>query len=128
MKKLAALFLAILMVFSLVACTAGPKETEAAGEDLKKFTVIVVHADGTSKEFSYETKEAYVGSVLMEDGLISGEEGPYGLMITQVDGEKIEDTNKAYWAIYEGDEYAMQGIDTTPVVDGQTYKLEYTLV
>ncbi len=128
MKKLAALFLAILTVFSLVACTAGAGETETTGEALKKFTVAVVHADGTTKDFSYETDETYVGAVLIEAGLIKGEEGPYGLMITEVDGEKIEDTNKAYWAIYEGEEYAMQGIDTTPVVDGQTYKLEYTLV
>ena len=28
-------------------------------------------------------------------------------------------------AVYEGDEYALQGIDTTPVVDGRTYKLVY---
>ena len=128
MKKLAALLLAVLMVFSLVACTAGAGEKETTSEALKKFTVTVVHADGTTKEFSYETNEEYVGTVLMAEGLITGEDGPYGLMITEVDGEKIEDTNKAYWAIYEGEEYAMQGIDTTPVVDGQVYKLEYTLV
>ena len=128
MKKTAALFLTILIIFSLVACTADVKETETTDGVLKNFTVTVVHADGTTKNFSYETDEEYVGPVLIKAGLIKGEEGPYGLMITEVDGEKIEDTNKAYWAIYEGEEYAMQGIDTTSVVDGQTYKLEYTLV
>lgn len=121
--------LALALVLSLVACTAKKTEQpEQTGGTLKKFTVTVVHADGTSKDFSYETEEEFVGPVLIEVGLIEGEEGPYGLMISQVDGEKIEDTNKAYWAIFEGEEYAMQGIDTTPVVDGQVYKLVYTLV
>ncbi len=128
MKKLTALFMAILMVLSLAACAFMPQQTETTDENMKKFTVTVVHADGTSKDFTYETKETYVGPVITEAGLIKGEEGPYGLMITEVDGEVIEDTNKAYWAVYEGEEYAMQGIDTTPVVDGAVYKLVYTLV
>ena len=47
--------------------------------------------------------------------------------ITEVDGEKaIYNEDKAYWAVYEGEEYAMQGIDTTPVKEGATYKLVYT--
>jgi len=134
MKKLLAILLALVMVLSMTACAlGGADQTEGSSDQtetnaLKKFTVTVVHADGTSKDFSYETDEEFVGTVLLAEGLISGEDGPYGLMITQVDGEKIEDTNKAYWAIFEGEEYAMQGIDTTPVVDGQVYKLEYTLV
>ena len=28
--------------------------------------------------------------------------------------------------VIEGEEYALQGIDTTPVVEGKTYKLVYT--
>ena len=28
--------------------------------------------------------------------------------------------------VYEGEEYALQGIDTTPIVDGAIYKLVYT--
>ena len=133
MKKLLAILLTLAMVFSLSACSfAAVKQEESIPEKetqaLKSFTVTVVHADGTQKEFSYETDEKYVGSVLEKAGLIKGENGPYGMMVTQVDGEVIEDTNKAYWAIYEGEEYAMQGIDTTPVKDGQVYKLVYTLV
>ena len=129
MKKILAVILAIMMAVSLVACAAGgADQTETGEKTLKKFTVTVVHADGSEKNFTYETQEEYVGPVLIKAGLIQGEDGPYGLMVTEVDGEKIEDSNKAYWAIYEGEEYAMQGIDTTPVVDGQVYKLVYTLV
>ena len=92
-----------------------------------KFTVTVVHADGTSKDFSYETTEKYVGKVLQDAGLIQGNMGPYGMEIHTVDGEKaVYNEDKAYWAVYEGEEYALQGIDTTPVVDGGIYKLVYT--
>ncbi|MBO5837646.1 MAG: hypothetical protein J6Q92_07130 [Oscillospiraceae bacterium] len=133
MKKLFAMLLTLALVLSMAACsfvtvkqeqTIPEKETQAT----QKFTVVVVHADGTQKEFSYETDEKFVGPVLEKAGLIKGENGQFGMMISEVDGEKIEDSNKAYWAIYEGEEYAMQGIDTTPVKDGQVYKLVYELI
>ena len=133
MKKLFAMLLTLALVLSMAACsfvavkqeqTIPEKETQAT----QKFTVVVVHADGTQKEFSYETDEKFVGPVLEKAGLIKGENGQFGMMIWEVDGEKIEDSNKAYWAIYEGEEYAMQGIDTTPVKDGQVYKLVYELI
>ena len=126
MKKLFAVILTVVLALFLFACAA-KKPAQTDGQT-KEFTVTVVHADGSQKEFTYESSEEFVGPVLIEAGLIEGEEGPYGLMISKVDGEEIEDTNKAYWAIFEGEEYAMQGIDTTPIVDGQVYKLVYTLV
>lgn len=131
MKKLFAILLAVLMVLSMAACTAAPADQETQGTTAaaaaKKFTVTVVHADGTSKDFQYETEEEFVGPVLQKEGLIEGNVGQYGLEITKVDGEQaIYNEDKAYWAVYEGEEYAMQGIDTTPVVDGKVYKLVYT--
>ena len=65
--------------------------------------------------------------MLTDAGLLEGNAGPYGLEITEVDGEKaVYAEDKAYWAVYEGEEYALQGIDTTPAVDGGIYKLVYT--
>lgn len=139
MKKILAFTLAILMVLSLAACgTSGQTQTTASTTDgtttadttkaaLMKFTVTVVHADGTSKDFTYETDQKFVGPVLEGAGLIKGNAGPYGMEITHVDGEKAVYTeDNAYWAVYEGEEYALQGIDTTPVKDGGVYKLVYT--
>ena len=86
-----------------------------------------VHSDGTEKTFTYKTDLEFVGPVLQEEGLIKGNDGPYGLEITEVDGEQaIYNEDKAYWAVYEGEEYALQGIDTTPVVENRIYKLVYT--
>ena len=150
MKKWIALLLTMAMALSLCACVvttplpeeqlpqkpgdnAPASDNQPTGEPTEtpqtklSFTVVVVHADGTEKTFSYETAEEFVGPVLVNAGLIKGNDGPYGLEITEVDGEQaIYNTDKAYWAVYEGEEYALQGIDTTPVVEGRTYKLVYT--
>ena len=124
MKKLIAILLSICLLFALAACGAKKDDAPKAGE--ASFTVIVVHSDGTEKTFTYTTTEEYLGTVLEAEGLISGNDGPYGLEITHVDGEKaIYTEDQAYWALYEGDEYALQGISTTPVVDGGVYKLVY---
>ena len=128
MKKLLAILLCAVMLLGLAAC--GEKQGEASGTTggaAVSFTVIVVHKDGSEKTFTYETNEEFVGPVLTEAGLLKGNAGPYGLEITEVDGEKaVYSEDGAYWAVYEGEEYALQGIDTTPVKEGQVYKLVWT--
>ena len=131
MKKIIALIMLFALALSLCACvvTTPLPEDQLPKEEAKKqsFTVIVIHADGAEKTFTYETTEEFVGPVLEEAGLIQGNAGPYGMEITHVDGvQAIYNTDKAYWAVYEGEEYALQGIDTTPVVAGGIYKLVYT--
>lgn len=128
MKKLLAVLLSLVLVVSFFGCA--PKEdpaddgTAASG---KSFTLVVVHGDGSEKEFSFVSSEKFVGPVLQAEGIIEGNDGPYGLEITKVDGETaVYATDGAYWAVYEGEEYALQGIDTTPIVDGGVYKLVYT--
>ncbi len=130
MKKLLAIFLTLALVLTFAGCGAKPAETPDSTDGttaLKSITVIVVHSDNSVKTFNYETYEEYLGPVLKKSNLIRGNDGPYGLEITEVDEETaIYATDKAYWALYEGETYAMQGIDQTPVVDGRTYKLVYT--
>lgn len=142
MKKLLSLLLVLLMIASLAACakitpeapkppantTAAPGETNNdPAEGKNTITVKVVHSDGSEKVFTYKTDAEFLGDVLLEAGLIKGNDGPYGLEITHVDGEQaIYTEDGAYWALYEGDQYAMQGVSTTPVVDGATYGYVYT--
>ena len=132
-RKILAMVLALALALGMVACapaaqdetTAAPKnETTAALCEIK---VTVVHADGSEKVFEYTTDEEFLGALLQAEGVIKGNDGPYGLEMTEVDGEKaVYAEDKAYWALYEGEEYALQGIDTTPIVDGGEYKLVYT--
>ena len=49
-------------------------------------------------------------------------------MITTVDGETADwNADQSYWALYIGQEYASTGADTTPVNDGDSFGLVYTI-
>ena len=126
-KKLIVIALALVVVIgALLGLYVATRPETAAGA--KTITVTVVHGDGTAKNFTYHTDEEYLGPVLMEEGLVVGEMGPYGLMISAVDGEEaVWEVNNAYWALFIGDDYATSGADTTPVYDGSAFKLEYTI-
>lgn len=97
-------------------------------EGAKEITVTVVHKDGSEKEFVYHTDEEYLGPVLLSEGLVEGEQGPYGLYIKVVDGVTADfDVDQSYWSLYVGQEPAMQGADTTPIADGDSFRLVYTI-
>lgn len=124
------IILAAVALVAVVAIFAGIyfATRPTTNQGTKTFTVTVVHGDGTSKDFTCHTDEEYLGQALLNDGLIQGEEGPYGLYINTVDGEDaVYETDGAYWSLYVGEEYAMQGIDLTPVNDGDAFKLVYTI-
>jgi len=94
------------------------------GEGTVSFPLTVTHLDGTVVEFEVSTDKATVGEALEEVGLIIGEEGPYGLMVTAVNGETlIYDQHKAYWGFYIDGAYATSGVDTTEVTEGCAYAL-----
>lgn len=122
----AAVLALALLVTGMVALYVKFRPQTEAGT--KSFTVTVIHKDGTEKEFSYTSSEEYLGTVLQTKGLIEGEEGPYGLMISTVDGELADwNMDQGYWALYVGEEYATTGIDTTPIYDGASFSLVYTI-
>lgn len=122
---LAAVALAVLIaVFAGVWVSTRP----AAVQGAKTITVEVVHAGGDKKTFTYHTDEELLGPVLQAEGLVEGEMGGFGLYIKVVDGERADfDTDGAYWAVYQGEEYAAQGVDATPIQDGDTFSLVYTV-
>lgn len=129
MKKNTKLILGVVALVVVIAVLIGvflatrPETSQGA----KTFTVEVVHADGGSKSFTYHTDEEYLGTVLLAEGLLEGEIGPYGLYIHVVDGEKaVYEEDGAYWSLEVNGEYAMLGADQTPVNDGDSFRLVYT--
>lgn len=94
----------------------------------KTITVEVVHSDKSEKTFTYQTDAEYLGELLLAEGLIAGDEGEFGLYVNTVDGEDaVYAEDSSYWALYEGEDYAQQGIDKTPIADGGMYSLVYTI-
>ena len=92
----------------------------------KTVTVKVVHGDGSEKEFSYATDEAYLGAVIQAENLVEGEEGQYGLFMTSVDGEKADDSKQQWWCLTKGGEQVNTSADQTPIEDGDTFELTLT--
>ena len=126
-KKLVLATIAVAVLMALMAGVwyATRPETEAGS---KAYTVTVVHKDGTEKEFTYHTDEEFLGPVLLAEELVKGEQSTYGLMINTVDGETADwNVDQGYWALYVGEEYATSGADTTPINDGDSFKLVYTI-
>lgn len=126
-KKLVLAVIALIAVVGLMAgvFVATRPETVAGG---KTVTVTVIHGDGSEKTFTYSTDAEYLGQVIVEEGLVNGEEGPYGLYFDTVDGETASwEENQSYWSILIGEEYATTGADGIVLTDGGLYKLVYTI-
>ena len=136
-KSTLSILLAVMMVVCMVSCgetidKEGLWENATYRKDMEfgsgaKTVVVEVKAEEQTVTFTVKTDKDTVGAALIEHGLISGEEGPYGLYVKAVNGITADyDVDKSYWAFYINGEYAMTGVDATDITEGTTYQLEYT--
>ena len=97
-------------------------ETTVVGEGKTTFMFMVVDAKGNQKVYEVHTEKTLVGDALLELNLIAGDAGDYGLYVKTVDGITVDyDTDGKYWAFYINGEYAMTGVDATPITEGEEY-------
>ncbi len=132
--------LSLVLVFVLTAaaaltgCSGKPAETTEApqsagqptvlGEGERVFELTIVDKEGNTHLYEIHTDAEMVGQALMDLELIDGEEGPYGMYIKSVLGQTLDyDTDGMYWSFYVNGEYAMTGVDQTPVTEGESYQL-----
>lgn len=122
-KVLVLLLALVLSLGLLTGCSdaGGGSKTEG----VKKITFTVVHGDGTSKDFSIETSQEMLGAALLDEKLIEGDDGEYGLFVTTVDGETADSSQQQWWCLTAGGETVTTGVDSTPIEDGGKY--EFTL-
>ena len=133
--------LSLVLVFVLIAaaaltgCSGKPAETTGAPEPAGQTTVLgegskvmdftVVDKEGTTHLYTIHTDAEMVGQALMELELIDGEEGPYGLYIKSVLGQVLDyETDGMYWGFYVNGDYALTGVDQTPITEGDAYLLK----
>ena len=92
------------------------------GEGENAFIFIAVDLDGNNTHYMIRTNKETVGEALIENGLISGDDGEYGLYVKTVNGITLDyDKDGKYWAFYEENTYANQGVDSTPIKEGGVY-------
>ena len=136
MKKIVSLFLCAILMVSLVACGGAPAETtssvtvtdgQTVGEGAKTFPLTIVDKEGNAITITVNTDKEMVGEALTDLGIVEGTMGEYGLYMTHVNGiPAIYEDDGYYWAFYINDEYAMTGVDQTPITEGEAYKLAAT--
>lgn len=103
-----------------------PEGTDAdvtvLGEGSVMFSFTVTDKDGNETAFEIHTDKENVGDALLEVELIAGDESEYGLYVKTVNGITADyDVDGTYWAFYIDGEYAMTGVDATPVTEGAAY-------
>lgn len=125
-KKIVLAVLALVLVIGVMAgvyLTTRPQSVEGS----KRVTIQIIHKDGTEKNLEFGTDHAYLADLLLEKELVTGYASEeFGFTIESVDGV-IADWNVdgAYWALYEGEEYATTSAAGIVLVDGGVYKLVY---
>ena len=86
------------------------------------FVLEVIDGNGGSTVFDVASDKSTVGEALSSIGLISGEQGDYGLYVKTVNGITADyDKDGVYWAFYIDGEYASTGADQTDITDGSVY-------
>ena len=115
-----AIILAILCVAAGILFHANKPET-TSGE--KEIDIVVIHADKTENTYTYQTDAEYLADVLLENHLVDGETGSYGLFITTVDNETVDESKQQWWCITKGGEQVNSGADALPVADGDQFEL-----
>lgn len=128
MKNKKMMILSLVLVI-LIAVMAGISVVakQAPEEGAKHIRIVIVHKDGTEKNLEIATDAQYLADVLLEQELVTGYASEeYGYTIESVDGETADwSVDGAYWALYEGDEYATASAAGIVLQDGGVYKLIY---
>ena len=133
MKKFISMLLCLILVCGMAACgEKAPEEPttvslvsgQSYGSGSNTFRFSPPAPDGTETEVTVQTDKDTVGAALLELGLVDGEDSEFGLYIKTVNGITLDyDKDGKYWAFYINGEYAMTGVDATPIEDGAIYAL-----
>lgn len=130
MKKAILIIIAAVLVVALMLGSYFLfREKATQGE--KAITITVI--DSTGKETVYElhTDALYLIQAMDEaEGLTyEGEDGPYGMMISHINGERaVFEEDNAYWSFNVNGTYCNYGISEQPVNDGDAFEIVYTPV
>lgn len=129
-KKKVILGSGILVILIVAMALIWTNFREKPVEGSKAITIEVVNSKEESVVYELQTDVKYLEEAMneaKEQGFTyEAEEGPYGLSVSVVNGEKADyNTDGAYWAFYVNGGYCNNGISTQPVEDGDAFKIVY---
>lgn len=130
-KKKIILGSGILVVLIVAMALIWTNFREKPVEGSKAITIEVVDSKGKSEVYELKTDVEFLVEAMeeaKEQGLsYEGEEGPYGLSIRTVNGERADYTlDGAYWSVSVNGEYCNYGVSEQPVEDGDAFEIVYT--
>jgi hypothetical protein len=125
-KKLILALISLALVIALMAGVYIATRPQAV-EGQKNVTIVIVYEDGTEKQLEYATTCQYLSELLLEKELVTGYASQeYGFTIESVDGIMLDwATDGAYWALYEGENYATESAAGIVLTEGGIYRLVY---
>ena len=125
-KKIVIAAVALVAVIAIMAGVFLMNRPQAV-EGAKAVTIEIIHKDGSTKKLEYNTDAEFLADLLLEKELVTGYASEeYGFTIESVDGVLADwMVDGAYWALYEGEEYATASAAGIVLTDGGVYKLVY---
>lgn len=123
-KKIIAV--AVLLVLVIGAALAYVRFSPQAQVGRKTIVLLVTHSDGGTHEFTMSTQAETLGDAMREINVFEGEDGPYGIFVTAVDGETVDSALEQWWCFTKDGETMMTGIDDTMIADGEHYEAVFT--
>lgn len=129
MKKNTKIIIALVVLAALIvgAVLLYNAFAPAAQVGDKHVEIAVIHADGSSKDFSLDTDAETLRAALDELGIVEGDESEYGLYVTAVDGESADAAAQEWWCFTKGGEMLTTGVDSTMIQDGEHYEVTFTV-
>ena len=115
----------VLVIAAMLGVYAATRPETVAGQ--KNVAVVIVYEDGSEKKLEYTTDCETLAELLLEKELVTGYASEeYGFTIESVDGITLDwSVDGAYWALYEGDVYAITSAAGIILTEGSIYKLVY---
>lgn len=110
---------------AVVAETGVVKNGDVVGQGATEFAFVIVDGEGNETAITVKTDKKMVGEALLDEKIVEGDMGDYGLYIKKVNGIVADyDVDQTYWAFYINGEYAMTGVDSTEIQAGNTYMMK----
>lgn len=132
--KISALLLILIVAcLTIVSCgdvkdksdDAEHTEDAVIGTGNTEFTFEVEHLNGNVVKFTVKTDKKILADALLENNLVAGDNGTYGLYVKTVDGVTYDyEKDGAYWSLYTDGEESMTGVSYITIEAGHTYKFK----